>query len=86
MALVIGMTADAKTAWMSGNKQRRIWQIASEQTKDVRIFFENGDSAITMINGTTEQIEQYYLNKTFNIGTVNDNMQKCIRIEFLEDK
>lgn len=86
MALVIGMTADAKTAWRSGNKQGRIWQMACEQTKDVRIFFENGDSAITMINGTKEQIEQYYLNKTFNIGTVNDNVQKCIKIEFLENR
>ncbi|UKI53164.1 MAG: hypothetical protein L6V86_08755 [Treponema sp.] len=60
--------------------------MASEKTKTVRVFFKNGDFLITRINGTKEQIEQYYLNKTFNIGTVNDNVQKCIKIEFLEDR
>lgn len=60
--------------------------MASKQTKTVKVCFEDGDSLVTRINGTTEQIEQYYLNHTFNLGTSNDNLKKCVKIEFMEDK
>lgn len=54
--------------------------------KTIEVYFEDGDSIVTRINGTTEQIEQYYLNHIFNLGTSDDNMKKCVRIEFLEDE
>lgn len=63
--------------------------MTSEQTKRlraVRVYFDDGDSLLTEINGTVEQIEQYFLNKTFNIGCAEDKMKKCTRIEFLEDE
>lgn len=50
----------------------------------VKAYFEDGDYVVTPVNGTVESIEQYYLNKYFNLGTVSDNMQRCIRLEFLE--
>lgn len=29
--------------------------------------------------------KQYYIGKTFNIGVVSDDLQKCVGIEVLED-
>jgi hypothetical protein len=52
--------------------------------KTVKVYFANGDHLITGINGTAEEIEFYYVNNVFNIGTGgNDNMQKCTKIEFI---
>lgn len=51
----------------------------------VRVHFSNGDSFVTPINGTIEDIEQYYLNKWFNTGSVNDNIQCCVKVEFLKE-
>ena len=48
----------------------------------IKVIFENGDYFYTKINGTQEEIEKYYLGKYFNVGTVNDNIQKCVRVEF----
>jgi len=50
----------------------------------VKVYFENGDHLTTEINGTNKQIEEYYLGKFFNLGRVKDNMQKCIKIEFIK--
>lgn len=52
----------------------------------IKATFENGDAIITQINGTEEEILKYYLNRTFNIGSVSDNMQKCVSVEFLDKK
>lgn len=48
----------------------------------VKVVFANGDYFYTKINGTKEEIENYYVDKYFNMGTVTDSMQKCIRVEF----
>ena len=49
----------------------------------VKITFANGDHLISTINGTKEEVHDYYINEIFNIGAVEDNMQKCIKVEFL---
>lgn len=38
----------------------------------------------TEINGTEEEIRAYFIGQVFNLGCVNDDMQKCINIEFLD--
>jgi len=46
-----------------------------------KVYFEDGNSFITSINGTKKEIEEYYLNNTFNLGTEGDKMVKCIRCD-----
>lgn len=52
----------------------------------VKVFFEDGDSFITRINGTEEEIKNYYLGNIFNLGCVNDKMLKCVNVEFLGEE
>jgi hypothetical protein len=47
-----------------------------------KICFKNSKyNYITSLNGTYQDAENYFLNKWFNLGVVDDNMQKCIKIE-----
>lgn len=50
----------------------------------VKCYFKNGDVIISKINGTIQDAEKYYVGNVFNIGSVVDNLQKCIKIEALE--
>jgi len=50
----------------------------------IKCYFENGDIIISKINGTIQDAEKYYVEKVFNIGSIADNLQKCIKIEVLE--
>ncbi len=50
----------------------------------VKCHYENGDSITTDINATFKQAEAYYVGKVFNIGSVEDNLQKCTHIELLK--
>jgi hypothetical protein len=67
----------------------RIMTLESRPIKEkyaVKCTYENGDTIITGINGTKDQANEYFLNRVFNIGSgENDNLQKCIAVEFLED-
>jgi len=51
----------------------------------IKVYFENGDSLVTDINGTREEITEYYVGKTFNLGdgAGGDLITKCTKIEFL---
>ena len=44
---------------------------------------ENGNSFITGINATFEEAKEYYLNNIFNMGVVEDDMQKCVKVELV---
>lgn len=46
-----------------------------------KITFLNGDHFITSFNGNYSDAVQYYLGNLFNIGSVEDNMQKCIKVK-----
>lgn len=50
----------------------------------VKVTFANDDSITTRINGCKDEIEAYYLNNIFNVGSVEDNLQKAIAVEFLK--
>lgn len=52
----------------------------------IKVTFNNDDSdyLITRINGTVEEIERYYLGKSFNLGADCDKMKQCTKVEFLE--
>ena len=47
----------------------------------VKCTYSNGDTITTRFNGTLQEAEAYFLNKTFNIGSVADDMQRCIKVE-----
>lgn len=59
-----------------------------ENRRSIKVTFENGDSITTEINGSEEEINNYYLNKTFNLGPMGsseDKMTKAINVEFLNN-
>lgn len=50
----------------------------------IRVVFESGYYFYTAFNGTKEEIRNYYIGKIFNVGNVEDDMQKCVAVEFLK--
>lgn len=51
----------------------------------IKITFENGDTVVSRINGTKEEILRYYIGTTFNLGREADLMVKAIAVDFLEE-
>ncbi len=60
---------------------------AKPNRRTVRVTYENGDSTVTDINGTEEEIRRYYLGNVFNIGkphaTDEDYLQTVVAVDFL---
>ena len=56
--------------------------------KTAKVYFEDGNTLITSINGTKQQIEKYYIGKSFQFGDTEehpqDKMIKAVKVEFLE--
>lgn len=54
--------------------------------KTIKATFANGDSLVTSINGTNDDIRAYYIGKSFNLGNGDsgDSMQTCISVEFID--
>lgn len=50
----------------------------------VRVTAKTGEEWTTSINGTEEEIKSYFLDKWFNIGSVDDHMVQVSGVEFLE--
>lgn len=42
--------------------------------------YADGDTITTRFNGSPEDAQAYYVGKTFNIGSVDDNLQECVSI------
>jgi len=36
------------------------------------------------MNATEQEARAYYVGRIFNLGSVRDNMQKCVAVEVLE--
>lgn len=53
--------------------------------RTIKVTWEDGDTTITNINGTDEQIRQYYLNQVFNLGRgPDDYLVRAVSVEFLD--
>lgn len=56
--------------------------------KTAKVYFEDGNTLITSINGTKSEIEAYYIGKAFQFGDTeekpHDHMVKAVKVEFLE--
>lgn len=50
---------------------------------EIKVILENGESFCTKVSGTKSDIEKYYVGSVFNVGVINDDMQKCVSVEFL---
>lgn len=50
---------------------------------EIKVILGNDDLFYTKVSGTKEDIEKYYIGSVFNVGIVKDDMQKCVRVEFL---
>jgi hypothetical protein len=46
----------------------------------VKCTYADGDTITTRFNGTPADARAYFVGQTFNIGSVDDNMQKCVSI------
>jgi len=53
---------------------------------NVKCFYENGDITSTGINATFKEAQNYFIGQWFNLGSVEDNMQKCERIELIKEE
>ena len=53
--------------------------------RTVKVTFDNGDTITTAINGTEDEINDYYLDKWFNVGSgEEDVMAQVTGVEFLD--
>lgn len=49
----------------------------------IKVIFENGNYFHALINGTKEEIKNYYVGKIFNMGLAERDIHKCVRVEFI---
>lgn len=65
-------------------KKKEIEEGKEEKRRNVRAIFEDGNCIKTEINGSKEQIREYYLGKSFNFGIDGDKMSKCVNVVFMD--
>jgi len=51
----------------------------------LRATFDNGNTIITDFNAdiSREEIAERYMNRMFNLGSTEDDMHRCVKVEFL---
>lgn len=54
--------------------------------KIFKVTFDNGDSLVTRLNGTIEDARKYYIGTVFNLGVVDDDMHRCVKVEEISDQ
>lgn len=47
----------------------------------VECTYSNGNVITTNINGNIETAKNYYVGQWFNIGSTEDDIQECIKVE-----
>lgn len=50
---------------------------------DVKVYLENNDTFTTSINACKLRVFDYYMGKIFNVGTVEDNLQRVTWVEII---
>jgi hypothetical protein len=49
----------------------------------VKCTYQDGNTVTTDINGILSDAANYFIGNYFNIGHIEDNVQKCVRVEQL---
>lgn len=52
--------------------------------RTIKVFFHDGDTLTTQINGTNEEIYAHYMGNDFNFGVENDVVKTAIAVDFLD--
>lgn len=54
-----------------------------EPCYDVKVYLENNDTFTTSINACKLRVFDYYMGKTFNMGTAEDELQRVVWVEII---
>jgi hypothetical protein len=46
----------------------------------ITCYYADGDTITTRFNGTPDDARSYFVGQSFNIGSVEDNTQKCVSV------
>lgn len=57
--------------------------MTQEPCYNVKVYLENNDSFTTSINACKLRVFDYYMGKIFNVGTVEDNLQRVAWVEII---
>ena len=57
--------------------------VTYEPYYDVKLYLENDDTFITSINACKQHVFEYYMGTTFNMGTVEDDLQRVTCVEII---
>lgn len=57
--------------------------ITQEPHYDVKVYLENNDMFTASINACKLRVFDYYMSKTFNMGMVEDNLQRVAWVEII---
>jgi hypothetical protein len=55
-------------------------KVVTTEMIEIKCVYSNGDTVVTKFNGTFEEAKEYYVGNEFNIGSVEDNVQTCIKL------
>ena len=55
-----------------------------KNTHSVKVIFENGYELATPINGSRLDVLEYYYKNEFNVGHIEDNMQRVKTVIFIK--
>lgn len=57
--------------------------VTHEPCYDVKLYLENNDSFTMSINACKQRVFDYYMDKTFNMGIVEDDLQRVAWVEIV---
>lgn len=57
--------------------------VTHEPCYDVKVYFENDNTFITSINACKQHVFDYYMGKIFNMGTVEEDLQRVAWVEII---
>lgn len=49
----------------------------------VKCTYSNGQTITTSMNGSLETANSYFVGQWFNLGSIEDNMQQCVKVELV---
>lgn len=59
-------------------------RIGKQPCYTVKVFLENNDTSTTKINACKQKVFNFYMNNIFNMGVVEDNLQRVAWVEIIE--
>ena len=57
--------------------------VTHEPCYEVKVYLENNDTFTTSINACKQHVFDYYIGKTFNMGMVEDVLQRVAWVEIV---